>query len=53
MGLLLLGWVGLTRLEGQPLRREMVGAALTLMSFPVLVFFFRLVRGHFRKDLHR
>ena len=53
MGLLLLGWVGLTRLEGQPLKREMVGAALTLMSFPVLVFFFRLVRGHFRKDLHR
>ena len=41
MGLLLLGWVGLTRLEGQPLKREMVGAALTLMSFPVLVFFFR------------
>ena len=53
MGLLLLAWVGLTRLEGQPLKREMVGAALTLMSFPVLVFLFRLVRGHFRKDLHR
>ena len=53
MGLLLLAWVGLTRLEGQPLKREMVGAALTLMSFPVLVFLFRLVRGHLRKDLHR
>ena len=53
MGLLLLAWVGLTRLEGQPMKREMVGAALTLMSFPVLVFLFRLARGHFRKDLHR
>ena len=53
MGLLLLAWVGLTRLEGQPMKREMVGAALALMSFPVLVFLFRLARGHFRKDLHR
>lgn len=53
MGLLLLAWAGLNQLEGQPMKREMVGAALTLMSFPVLVFLFRLVRGHFRKDLHR
>ena len=53
MGLLLLAWAGLNSLEGQPMKREMVGAALTLMSFPVLVFLFRLLRGHFRKDLHR
>ena len=53
MGLLLLAWVGLTWLEGQPLKREIVGAALTLISFPVLVVLFRLARGHFRKDLHR
>ena len=53
MGVLLLAWAGLNRLEGQPIKREMVGAALTLISFPVLVFLFRLVRGHFRKDLHR
>ena len=53
MGLLLLAWTGLNKLEGQPIKREMVGAALTLMSFPVLVFLFRLLRGHFRKDLHR
>jgi len=53
MGLLLLAWAGLNRLEGQPIKREMVGAALTLMSFPVLVFLFRLIRGHLRKDLHR
>ena len=53
MGLLLLVWVGLTRLEGQPMKREMVGAALTLLSFPALVFLFRWGRGHFRRDLHR
>ena len=53
MGVLLLGWVGLNKMEGQPLQRDMAGAALTLMTFPVLVFLFRLARGHFRKDLHR
>ncbi|NBS54538.1 hypothetical protein EBT23_03080 [bacterium] len=53
MGFILLGWVGLNKMEGQPLRRDMVGAALTLMTFPVLVFLFRFGRGHFRKDLHR
>jgi hypothetical protein len=30
-----------------------VGAAAILISFPLLVFLFRLGRGHFRKDLHR
>jgi ABC-type Fe3+-siderophore transport system permease subunit len=53
IGVLLLGWVGLNMVEGQPLRRDFVGAAATLISFPLLVFLFRLVRGHFRKDLHR
>lgn len=53
MGLLLFGWVGLTRMEGQPLQKDMAGVALTLMTFPVLVILFRLARGHFRKDLHR
>ena len=53
IGLLLLAWVGLNKLEGQPFQREMAGGALTLMSFPVLVFLFRLARGHFRRDLHR
>jgi len=53
MGVLLMGWVGLNKLDGQPLQRDMAGAALTLMAFPVLVFTFRLLRGHFRKDLHR
>jgi hypothetical protein len=51
--LLLLGWVALTLMEGQTLRRDLVGAGATLISFPLLVFLFRLVRGHFRKDLHR
>lgn len=53
IGLLLLGWVALTLMEGQTLRRDLVGAGVTLISFPVLVFLFRLGRGHFRKDLHR
>jgi ABC-type Fe3+-siderophore transport system permease subunit len=53
IGLLLLGWVVLTLMEGQTLRRDLVGAGATLISFPVLVFLFRLGRGHFRKDLHR
>ena len=53
IGFLLLVWVGLNLLEGQPWRRDLVGAGLTLLSFPVLVFFFRWGRGHFRKELHR
>ena len=53
IGALLLLWVGLTLFEGQPLRRDLAGAGVTLISFPVLVFLFRLGRGHFRKDLHR
>ena len=53
IGVLLLAWVGLTLVEGQSLRRDLAGAGLTLVSFPVLVFLFRLGRGHFRKDLHR
>jgi len=53
VGLLVVGWVGLTMAEGQPLRRDLAGAGMTLVSFPVVVFLFRWVRGHFRKDLHR
>ena len=53
MGVLLLIWVGLNKIDGQPLRRDTAGAALILMAFPLLVFLFRLVRGHLRKDLHR
>ena len=52
-GVLLLAWVGLTVIEGQHLRKDLAGAGLTLVSFPILVFLFRLGRGHFRKDLHR
>ena len=52
LGLLLLIWVWLNRFEGQPLRRDWAGAGIVLMSFPVLVFLFRMIRGHFRKDLH-
>lgn len=53
LGLLLLGWVWLNKIDGQPLQRDWAGAGVVLMAFPVLVFLFRLARGHFRKDLHR
>lgn len=53
IGVLLLAWVGLNLVEGQPFRRDLAGAAATLIAFPVLVLLFRLGRGHFRKDLHR
>jgi len=53
IGLVMLGWVGLNKLDGQTLQRELLGASLVLMGFPALVFLFRLARGHFRKDLHR
>lgn len=53
IGVLLLAWVGLTIFEGQALRRDLAGAGITLISFPVLVFLYRLARGHFRRDLHR
>lgn len=53
IGVFLLAWVGLAIFEGQPLRRDLAGAGATLISFPLLVFLFRLGRGHFRKDLHR
>ena len=53
IGVLLLAWVGLNMVEGQPFRKDLVGAAATLISFPLLVLLFRLFRGHFRRDLHR
>ena len=53
IGALLLAWVGLNLVEGQPIRRDLVGAGATLICFPVLVFLFRLLRGHFSKELHR
>lgn len=53
VGLLILFWLGLNQLEGRPWQKELAGAALTLISFPILVLLYRLVRGHFRKDLHR
>ena len=53
IGVLLLLWVGLTAAEGQPIRPDLVGAGATLISVPLLVFLFRLARGHLRKDLHR
>ena len=53
IGFLVLAWVGLSLLDGQPARRDLAGAGATLLSFPLMVFLFRLLRGHFRRDLHR
>jgi ABC-type Fe3+-siderophore transport system permease subunit len=53
IGVLLMAWVGLTLAEGQPFRRDLAGAGATLIAFPVLVFLFRLARGHLHKGLHR
>ena len=51
VGVLLIGWVGLSYAEGQPKQMDLIGAGVLLMAVPVLVFFFRLLRGHFRKDV--
>jgi len=34
-------------------RKDIFGVGVTLMSFPLLVYLFRLFRGHLRKDLYR
>jgi len=52
-GLLALIWVGFSLMAGENLRKDILGAGVTLMSFPLLVYLFRLLRGHFRKELYR
>ncbi|NCY21320.1 hypothetical protein EBX31_05100 [bacterium] len=52
-GLIAAVWAGLNLLSGGHLQKDVFGAGLTLMSFPFLVFLFRLIRGHLRKDLYR
>ena len=55
VGLLIFVWAIIGKVEGQGSGsgKELFGAGITLMSFPILVLLFRLSRGHFRKDLHR
>ena len=51
VGVLLIGWVGLSYDDGQPRQMDLIGAGVFLLAFPVLVFFLRILRGHFRKDV--
>ncbi len=51
VGVLLIGWVGLSYDDGQPKQTDLIGAGIILLAFPVLVLLFRLLRGHFRKDV--
>ena len=55
VGLMIFVWAIIGKVEGQGSGsgKELFGAGITLMSFPLLVLLFRLSRGHFRKDLHR
>jgi len=52
-GLLAVLWVVLSLISGEGIRKDILGAGLTLMSFPVLVYLYRFFRGHLRKDLYR
>ena len=46
-------WSVFSLVGGEGFRKDILGAGVTLMSFPVLVYLFRLFRGHLRKDLYR
>jgi len=52
-GLLAVMWSVFSLVGGEGFRKDILGAGVTLMSFPVLVYLFRLFRGHLRKDLYR
>ena len=52
-GLLGVLWAAISFVVGEGLKKDILGASLTLMSFPLLVYFFRLFRGHLRQDLYR
>lgn len=52
-GLLAVVWSICTVFSEEGFRKDILGAGITLMSFPLLVYLFRLFRGHLRKDLYR
>ena len=52
-GLLAVIWSICTVFSEEGFRKDILGAGITLMSFPLLVYLFRLFRGHLRKDLYR
>lgn len=51
VGVLLIGWVGLSYDDGQPKQTDLIGAGIILLAFPFLVLLLSLLRGHFRKDV--
>lgn len=52
-GLLAVLWEVISLMVGEGFRKDILGAGLTLVSFPLLVYLFRFCRGHLRKDLYR
>jgi len=52
-GLIAVLWALLGAMVGEGIRKDILGAGVTLMSFPLLVYLFRFFRGHLRKDLYR
>ena len=52
-GVIAVLWAVIGLMVGDGLRKDILGAGLTLMSFPLMVLIFRLLRGHLRKDLYR
>ena len=52
-GVIAVLWAVIGLMVGDGLRKDILGAGLTLMSFPLMVFLFRVLRGHLRKDLYR
>jgi len=52
-GLLAVLWEMVSLMAGEGFRKDILGAGMTLMSFPLLVYLFRFFRGHLRSDLYR
>ena len=51
VGLLILGWAGLVRLEGGHGTRELLAVGQLLLCAPVPVWIFRFFRGHYSSRL--
>jgi len=52
-GMLAVVWSACTVVSEEGFRKDIFGAGVTLMSFPLLIYLFRLFRGHLRQDLYR
>ena len=51
IGLLLLGWVGLMRIDGEPWNKETLAVGKLLVFAPAPVWVFRIFRGHYSSKL--